>query len=110
MKRWSGMIKKERVALGNLLSNYLQEKGAIDDPTRFYQHKVCTPVGTLRVSYSESTGAILCRFDDVDQAKASKACGATRMNPYSGKWNFHWDRCSAEKAFQDFKAEFESLK
>lgn len=45
---------------------------------------------------------IACRFEDVEKAKAHFGVrdydvGAKRLNPFSGKWNWHWFEGAAYK-------------
>jgi hypothetical protein len=66
---------------------------AAGDEATVYSYRVQTPAGDLDVSVHDVS--ICCRFRDVEAAK--KLLGWTpgfiaqthRLNPYSGKWNFH---------------------
>jgi len=54
-------------------------------------YEIHTLGGRLRILLMDDW--LACRFDDVE--KAAKLFGITtiqqgRLNPYSGKWNWHW--------------------
>jgi hypothetical protein len=51
------------------------------------EYALATVAGTLRVTVYENW--IACRFEEPNRAKA--AVSDTRLNPYSGKWNHHYD-------------------
>ena len=54
-----------------------------------------TPLGTLRATPYDDW--IACRFEDVARAKQHLAHGhADRLNPHSGKWNWHGDGLDAD--------------
>lgn len=49
-----------------------------------------TECGPLRVTVYEDW--LACRFEDVGSAKKTLYSGPhSRLNPYSGKWNFHFE-------------------
>ena len=111
MKRGTYMLKPERVKLGKLVKTYLYINGAAKDETAFYQYKMTTKAGELLVSTSDTTGAIFCRFSDPDAALRVLQDYTTRarLNHYSGKWNWHFARCTADQAFQQFKRELDMV-
>jgi hypothetical protein len=111
MKRGTYMLKPERIKLGKLVKTYLYLRGGTKDETAFYQYKIKTKAGELLVSTNDDTGAVFCRFSDPTAAKNTlNGYGALqRLNPYSGKWNFHWSRMDAEEAFQQFKYELDRV-
>jgi hypothetical protein len=51
-----------------------------------YEYAVATVAGNLYVTAYDDW--IACRFKEPERAKA---IGDTRLNPYSGKWNHHYD-------------------
>jgi hypothetical protein len=63
-----------------------------------YEWNVETRAGTLSLTaYGHS---IAGRFGDVERAKA---LGLGYLNPYSGKWNHHYEIGAAEAELEDFK-------
>jgi len=67
--------------------------GAARTPNGMYDYAVATVAGTLHVTVYDNW--IACRFEEPERAKA---VSDTRRNPYSGKWNHHYDNA-------DFKSE-----
>jgi hypothetical protein len=69
-----------------------------------YDYTLETTLGTLHISPYDNW--VACRWDDVPRALAGHPKPA--MNPYSGKWNFHFefadDRAAVNCAF-DFAVE-----
>jgi len=51
-----------------------------------YEYAVATVAGSLYVTVYDDW--IACRFEEPERAKA---ISDTRLNPYSGKWNHHYD-------------------
>ena len=111
MKRGTFMLKPERMLLAKLVKTYLHAKGATKDETAFYEYKVTTKAGELLVSTNVDTGAIFCRFSDPVAALRvlNDYTSQTRLNHYSGKWNWHYGRCTADQAFQEFKLAFDKV-
>jgi hypothetical protein len=64
----------------------LVELGAIRDGESMYDYAVATVAGKLYITIYEDW--IACRFEEPERAKAT---GDMRLNPYSGKWNHHYD-------------------
>ena len=56
-----------------------------------YPWTIETKYGVLGIYVAQHT--IFCRFADPERAK-----GHVRSNPYSGKWNFHFDVLTDENA------------
>ena len=56
-----------------------------------YDWELDTVVGTLRVTPYDNW--IACCFDDVEAAKQRVRFGT--LNPWSGKWNWHFERPDA---------------
>ena len=52
-----------------------------------YQYTLATVAGNLHVTVYDDW--IACRFEEPERTKA--AVSDTRLNPYSGKWNHHYD-------------------
>ena len=52
-----------------------------------HEYAVATVAGNLHVTVYDDW--IACRFEEPERAKA--AMSDTRLNPYSGKWNHHYD-------------------
>ena len=59
-------------------------------PAGLYDLELETPVGLLWISVQD--GWVATRFDEVARAhRLTRHWSAHRSNPYSGKWNFHFD-------------------
>jgi hypothetical protein len=76
-----------------------------------HAYRLQTRAGLLRI-YAHD-GAIFTRFQDVDSAcewlNPAKH-GRSRLNPYSGKWNFHFDPSTTpEQAINEFRREFAAI-
>lgn len=97
-----------------MVVEFLESKGAIPllpllDGTPHYDgHVVKTKVGTLRVMpYGDW---IACRFEEPARAnllyyrRSDPPLSAGRLNPYSGKFNFHFGRQTAASAFEEFRS------
>jgi hypothetical protein len=63
----------------------LRTFGAQLDPTERRMYQIETRLGTLRISVWDDM--LPCVFDEVKRAAAELGSG-TRINPFSGKWNF----------------------
>jgi hypothetical protein len=76
-----------------------------------------TELGLLRLSFREETGTIFCRFQNPGRASEvlnpNKDSGPVRnynrLNPYSGKWNFHFGKTSAKEAWTEFWSELQPI-
>ena len=66
---------------------FLIRNGATERLNKAYEYAISTKLGTLQISVYLDW--VACRFDDVDRAVA--VIGPHGMNPYSGKWNHHYD-------------------
>ena len=64
----------------------LEALGATRNRDCGYEYAVATVAGSLYVTVYDDW--IACRFEEPERAKA---IGDTRLNPYSGKWNHHYD-------------------
>jgi hypothetical protein len=87
----SKRLAKAKERFNAALTDYIISKGAV--PGRFYDYEIDTPAGLLYISVNDTW--IATRFDDVEAGKAFTSTIGSRCNPYSGKWNFHFD-ASAE--------------
>lgn len=66
----------ERIVLG---------MGATEVPADLSQFQLDTNIGILSIRIRD--GWIACRFEDVEKAKGANL--GDRLNPFSGKWNWH---------------------
>lgn len=66
----------ERIALG---------MGATEVPNHPDEYQLNTNIGILSIGIKD--GWIACRFEDVEKAKGANL--GDRLNPFSGKWNWH---------------------
>jgi hypothetical protein len=60
------------------------------DQASFYGHVLRTRAGSLWCKPYDNW--LACRFDDVARARATVGHGC--LNPFSGKWNWHFDKTS----------------
>jgi hypothetical protein len=111
------MLKREREKLSRNVREYVLSVGGrvaetgrvvVEGGERLHTEdrlEVTTRAGTLSVV--PYAGWIACRFDDVKAAVALLGYDPVsgRLNPYSGKWNFHFGRCTAEEALGEFARE-----
>ncbi len=78
-----------RAAFKTRVCEFLNTVGASQNEGT-YEWKLATPIGDLSVGVWDS--AIMCRFADVEQGKAfTRQFAAQSSNPYSGKWNWHFE-------------------
>ena len=63
-------------------------------PAKCYDWELDTVAGTMRLTPYDTW--IACRFDDVEAAKLRVRFGA--LNPWSGKWNWHYEQPNANDA------------
>lgn len=79
---------KEKAVYRNAALAILRDAGAqLVDQSSSRMYKVETTLGTLEISVWDS--CTLCRFNDLDQAKAHFGPSDFRLNQFSGKWNFN---------------------
>jgi hypothetical protein len=100
--RKNEMVKRERQRLTRLVHQHLLQCGAeVADYGSFagapVTFAVPTRAGTLHITPFGNW--IACRFQD--PPAASRLLDG-HCNPHSGKWNFHYQRITAEEAFLDF--------
>lgn len=129
----STMRAPERRKLLKALAAFIIERGGREvEPAKSFgkgrdalhigpRYIVATRAGDLHVHPDPDTGTIFCRFDAPERAvalglRAHMKRGqpddiASRLNAYSGKWNFHWSYpdMTAEAALAAFAAEFKPL-
>lgn len=111
--RKKDMLKRERQRLTVKVGQYLASLGGQPEPLpdswpgpRAIFLETC--VGRLRVTCHGNW--LACRFEEPDRAKAFLPHGpGQRLNSYSGKWNFHYGRVTADEALAAFRAELEPL-
>jgi hypothetical protein len=118
MSRLKYMLKSEREKLVGMLAKDLGvDRGALVDVMRGGWAE--TRAGKLRVfvDTGDLGGSIFCRFEDPKRAaevlhpgQKLYPGGWQRLNPCSGKWNFHFQRITAAEAFASFKKEFDSIR
>ena len=78
-----------RATFKTRVGDFLKSVGA-DETERLYEWKLATPIGELNVSLWDN--AIMCRFIEVEKATAfTRRFTSQSCNPYSGKWNWHFD-------------------
>ena len=88
-QRLTKKLLAARAAFKARVTEFLKCVGASQNDGT-YEWKVATPIGDLSVSVWDS--AIMCRFADVQQGKAfTRQFAAQSSNPYSGKWNWHFE-------------------
>src|SRR5262249_55932363 len=108
------MLKREREKLVRLVRQYVLDNGgqlrSEDDCLPPYRLELPTLAGLLRLALDGGTG--FGRFDD-EKAAAYVLClvgiNTARLNPHSGKWNWHFGRQTAREAFEAFVRELEPL-
>lgn len=86
------------------VETYMKEVGAEHSP--YYEWKLETKLGTLLLSVWGD--AVMCRFEDVEKAKAHFGTHSSQINTYSGKWNHHLDG-EPESMCEYFKAQLNPL-
>lgn len=77
--------KPQKEAYRQTALGILRTFGAQVDPTERRMYQIETRLGTLRISVWDDM--LPCLFDEVKRASAELG-GGTRINPFSGKWNF----------------------
>lgn len=82
---------KKRFDFPQACAAMLQSLGA--QPAEYsYPWQLQSVAGVLRLHPYDNW--LACRFEDVAAAKA--LVGHGQLNPYSGKWNWHFDQPNAE--------------
>ena len=110
--RRDDMLKTESAKLSRMVAEWAESMGGVpvisgDHGQYFDGHDVETAAGTMRIHYA-SRGFVACRFEDTERAnlcyygvgtKAHPGAIANgRLNPFSGKFNFHFGRTTAHNA------------
>ncbi len=110
----AGIKSSERFM--SLIKVELQRLGAVDTGHPcMYPWSIETRAGSLLIHpYADEIDFwIACRFEDVSRArevlgvKPYQVSG--RLNPYSGKWNFHYYVGAAEAEVADFVRQLEVI-
>src|SRR5262245_29140824 len=108
------MLKREREKLVRLVREFVLVNGGRYTPEEeivlSYRVELPTLAGLLRIAVDG--GNIFCRFDDEKTAAhvlAAVGINTARLNPHSGKWNWHFGRETAQEAFGAFVRELEPL-
>jgi hypothetical protein len=104
------MTKRAQWKLAKLVREFVLVHGGIEietNPLGGLGGRMALPTicGTLHVTPYGSW--IACRFYDTDAAVAHFGYqpGYGRLNPHSGKWNFHFSAIPAADALAEFEAE-----
>lgn len=109
--RSNQMLKRERERLARLLVDYVKANGGkmtVCDFSNVHDLTLATKAGELHITpYGEW---IACRFENIELAKRYLPAGpGHRLNPNSGKWNWHFGRETANYAFSCFTTELTPL-
>jgi hypothetical protein len=110
------IAKKVREDAARQIEGAFLALGAVrNEQTGDYEDKywfIDTKAGQLRMSLDvEGTiWTIFARFEDTDAAKKVIPHGPnSRLNPYSGKWNWHYDFEHGEIALAQFGREVRAI-
>ena len=116
-RRARAMRKREQEKLMQLVRKFVLDHGGsaldsqapwTDDDGNSLELVLPTVCGSLRVVPYGNW--IACRFSDVAAARNRLPHGpCDRLNPHSGKWNWHFAAMTAESAFATFEAEVRRL-
>lgn len=88
-KRITKKLLAARAAFKKRVCDFLKTIGAAPNDVA-YDWKLVTPIGDLDISVWDS--AIMSRFADVERGTDfTRKFTAQSCNPYSGKWNWHFD-------------------
>ena len=82
-KKARAAFQREACAVLDILGTLVPDPGRMDEEP--IEYMVNTRAGALRVHVYDDW--IACRFEDV--AKAREVVRSGKLNPYSGKWNWH---------------------
>jgi hypothetical protein len=105
------MTTKDHAKLLKKIKQHLLDLGAVPTPDRMYHYSLMTALGELAIridpinpAYRSGLVTIFTRFDRTDLAVKRFP---HEVNPYSGKWNFHFDKtsCTIESVFAVFAAD-----
>jgi len=101
------MTKRERQRLTRMVEKHLAEHGGrlVADEPRLPRWVVETKYGPLEVRPDGAN--IFCRF--TERKGEAPSLLRDRVNPYSGKCNYHFVRQTAEQAFALFEFEMASV-
>ena len=88
-RRITKKLLAARAAFKTRVCEFLKTLGACQSDGT-YEWTLSTPIGDLNVGVWDS--AIMCRFTDVERGTAfTRQFAAQSSNPYSGKWNWHFE-------------------
>lgn len=105
-KRMAAHFKPLGEAFIIMVTSYLRTLGA--GPGPHYEWLVNTRLGPLDVS--PRPDAIYCRFHDTKAAVTEFGHSAfSRLNPYSGKWNWMFDPGAGIEELHQFKGALDRL-
>jgi len=103
------MNASQYATLVNRLESHLRAVGAVDEGGRWV---LATSIGTLRVTLEQwgrgrRRDRLISIFLAFDDASLAAARFPGEVNPYSGKWNMHFDAgsCTVESILNVFAAE-----
>lgn len=99
--------KRKSKKLKSLVTRYIADHGGASfGPCPWILPTIC---GDLQISmHDDAWPTIFSRWDDVDKAVAQ--LGKFRMNPYSGKWNFHFPgEWTVQEMFDQWTRELKPL-
>lgn len=105
-------VRHAQAELNQLLDAYMRERGAAWEDVGLGRYRITTLLGEIVITpdpayLAEGMLTIFTRFEDPKRAatRFNRGKWPCEVNPYSGKWNFHYDATTApDAAFQDFKA------
>jgi len=90
-QRSSKCLAKAHAAFRQAVTEFLKSKGAVEDD--WYDLRLPTRAGPLHISVWDY--AIMTRFSDVEKGKQFTASIGSSCNPFTGKWNFHYENSVA---------------
>jgi hypothetical protein len=108
------MTKPNKIKLKKRIMSFLEEHGATPSDG-LYSLMMETNLGLLRLSVHDEienrklSPWVATRFEDVERAKVRLG---NEINPYTGKWNFHFfDGCglTAEQCAEYFESELQRV-
>ena len=101
------MTKPEQAKLARLVDQWITDNHGAPNAVELvsmYPYMIPTRAGALLVHLDGDN--LFCRF--VDPTAANKLLTyRNRLNPYSGKWNFHFRDWSAHEAIEYMLTEFQ---
>ena len=105
MRKPSKQIREWQAAFRSAIRGYLDTVGVREMPGGSYPLVVDTVVGELQIAIYENW--VVCRFADMERTKPALG---RRINPFTGKWNFHFSYdCEVGDCLQQFQSELSPL-